>query len=152
MVGAFGGGAVVAASFVERIRDRIGRERAASAGMAALAAAIAAFALSQAPAYAVGTLAIAGAGFIVAITSVTTQLQERVPDQVRGRVMALWGVAFLGTRPFSATIDGAIADLVSPRAAAVAMAAAACAAVLLQGRDAERPPARRPAELAGTEY
>jgi Transmembrane secretion effector len=120
--------------------------------LGALAAAIAAFGLSQAPAYAVATLAVAGAGFIVAITSVTTQLQERVPDQVRGRVMALWGVAFLGTRPFSAAIDGAIADLASPRAAALAMAAAAAAAVLLQGREAERPPATRPAELAGTEY
>ena len=57
--------------------------------------------------------------------------------------MALWGVAFLGTRPFSATIDGGIADLTPARAAAAA---------LLQGREAERPPARRPAELAGTEY
>jgi MFS family permease len=152
MVSAFGAGAVAAALFVERIRERLGRERAAAAGMGTLAVAIAAFALSQVPAYAVGTLAIAGAGFIVAITSVTTQLQDRVPDQVRGRVMALWGVAFLGTRPFSALIDGGIADLASPRAAAVAMAAAACAGALLQGREAERPPARRPAELAGTEY
>jgi MFS family permease len=152
MVSAFGLGAVAAAFFVQRIRERIGRERAATAGMGTLAVAIAAFALSQTPAYAVGTLAIAGAGFIVAITSVTAQLQDRVPDQVRGRVMALWGVAFLGTRPFSAAIDGAIADLASARAAAVAMAAAAGAAALLQGREAERPAARRPAELAGTEY
>ena len=152
MVGAFGAGAVAAAFFVERIRGRLGRERAATAGMATLAGAIAAFALSQVPAYAVGTLAIAGAGFIVAITSVTTQLQDRVPDQVRGRVMALWGVAFLGTRPFSAAIDGGIAELTSPRAAAVAMAAVAFAATLLQGRGAERPAAPRPAELAGTEY
>jgi MFS family permease len=152
LVSAFGAGAVGAAFFVERIRERIGRERAATAGLAALAAAIAAFGLSQAPAYAVGTLAIAGAGFIVAITSVTTQLQDRVPDQVRGRVMALWGVAFLGTRPFSAAIDGGIADLISPRAAALAMSAAACAAVLLQDRDVERPAARRPAEVAGTEF
>jgi hypothetical protein len=61
-------------------------------------------------------------------------------------------VAFLGTRPLSAAVDGAIADLSSPREAALAMAAAAFVAVLLQGREAERPPARRPAELAGTEY
>lgn len=152
MVSAFGAGAVVAGFLVERIRQRIGRERAAAAGMGTLAAAIAAFALSQVPAYAAATLALAGAGFIVAITSVTTQLQDRVPDQVGGRVMALWGVAFLGTRPFSAAIDGGIADLVSPRAAAAAMAVAAFAAALIQGREVERPPARRPAELAGTEY
>jgi MFS family permease len=152
MVSGFGAGAVVAAFFVGRIRDRIGRERAATAGLGALAAAVAAFAFSQAPAYAVGTLAIAGSGFIVAITSVTTQLQDRVPDQVRGRVMALWGVAFLGTRPFSAAIDGGIADLTTPRAAALTMAAAAFAAALLQDREADRPAARRPAELAGTEY
>jgi MFS family permease len=152
LVSGFGSGAVIAAFFVEGIRERLGRERAAAVGMATLGAAIAAFAFSEVPAYAVATLAVAGAGFIVAITSVTTQLQDRVPDQVRGRVMALWGVAFLGTRPFSAPIDGGIADLTSPRAAALTMAAGALAAALLQDREAERPPARRPAELAGTEY
>ena len=66
--------------------------------------------------------------------------------------MALWGVAFLGTRPFSAAIDGGIAEVTSPRAAAVAMAAAAFAAALLQGRRAQVPEAPGPAELAGTEY
>ena len=152
MVSAFGAGAVAAAFFVERIRERLGRERAATAGMATLAVAVAAFELSQVPAHAVGTLAVAGAGFIVAITSVTAQLQDRVPDQVRGRVMALWGVAFLGTRPFSAAIDGGIAEVASPRVAAVAMAAVALAAALLQGRGVGRPAAPRPAELAGTEY
>jgi MFS family permease len=137
---------------VEPIRERVGRQRAASSGLAVLGVAIAAFGFSPVAAYAVATLALAGAGFIVAITSVTTQLQERVPDLLRGRVLALWGVAFLGTRPFSAGIDGAIADLVTPRAAALAMAAAALVAALLQGREAERPAAPRPRELAGAEY
>jgi MFS family permease len=152
MVTAFGSGAVAAAFLVEWIRERIGRQQAASAGLAVLGGAIAAFAFSPVPAYAIVTLALAGAGFIVSITSVTTQLQERVPDLLRGRVMALWGVAFLGTRPVSAVIDGAIADVASPRAAALAMAATALAAALLQGREAERPAERRPRELAGTEY
>jgi MFS family permease len=152
LVTAFGAGAVAAAFFVEPIRERIGRQRAASAGLAVLGVAIAAFGFSPVAAYAVATLALAGAGFIVAITSVTTQLQERVPDLLRGRVLALWGVAFLGTRPFSAGIDGAIADLVSPRAAALTMAAVALAAALSQGREAERPAAPRPRELAGAEY
>jgi MFS family permease len=152
MVSGFGLGAVASAFLVDGIRERLGRERAASAGLLTMAVAIAAFGFSEVPAYAVATLTLAGAGFIVAITSVTVQLQDRVPDYLRGRVMALWGVAFLGSRPLSAAIDGTIADLASPRAAALAMAAAAFTATLLQARDAELPPARRPAELAGTEY
>jgi MFS family permease len=152
MVAAFGAGAVSAAIFVERIRARVGRERAGTIGLAGLAGAIGLFALSASEAHALVTMALAGGGFLVAITSLTTQLQERVPDPLRGRVLALWGVAFLGTRPISATIDGAIADLVSPRAAALAMAAAALGAALLQGREAARPAAAQRPALAGTEY
>jgi MFS family permease len=152
MVGAFGAGAVSAALLVEPLREWVGRERAGSSGFAMLALALVVFGLSDSPAQAVVGMALAGVGFLVAITSVTTQLQERVPDALRGRVLALWGVAFLGTRPFSAAIDGAIADLVSPRAAALAMAAAALAAALVQGREAERPAWRGPRKLAGTEY
>jgi MFS family permease len=152
MVAAFGAGAVSAAIFVEGLRARVGRERAGTIGLAVLAGAIGLFALSASEAHALVTMALAGAGFLVAITSLTTQLQERVPDPLRGRVLALWGVAFLGTRPISATIDGAIADLVSPRAAALAMAATALGAALLQGREAARPAAAQRPALAGTEY
>jgi MFS family permease len=151
MVAAFGAGAVSAAVFVERIRERVGRERAGTVGLAVLAGAIGVFALSSGEAHALVAMAFAGGGFLVAITSLTTQLQERVPDPLRGRVLALWGVAFLGTRPISAAIDGAIADLVSPRAAALAMAAAALAAALVQGREAARPAAHQRPALAGTE-
>jgi predicted MFS family arabinose efflux permease len=152
MVAAFGAGAVIAAIFVDGIRARVGRERAGTIGLAVLAGAIGLFALSASEAHALVTMALAGAGFLVAITSLTTQLQDRVPDPLRGRVLALWGVAFLGTRPISATIDGAIADLVSPRAAALAMAATALGAALLQGREAARPAAAQRPALAGTEY
>ena len=46
--------------------------------------------------------------------------------------MALWGVAFLGSRPVAAFVDGAVADLVSPQAATFLAAAAvvACLVVL----------------------
>ena len=151
MVAAFGAGAVCAAAFVERIRKRFGRERAGTIGLAVLGGAIALFAFSASEGHALAAMALAGAGFLVAITSVTTQLQERVPDALRGRVLALWGVAFLGTRPISAGIDGAIADVVSPRAAALAMAGAALAAALFQGREATRPAAPEEPALAGTE-
>jgi MFS family permease len=151
MVAAFGAGAVCAAVLVERVRKRTGRERAGTIGLTVLGGAIGLFAFSASEAHALAAMALAGAGFLVAVTSVTTQLQERVPDALRGRVLALWGVAFLGTRPISAALDGAIADVVSPRAAALAMAGAALAAALVQSREATRPAAPEEPALAGTE-
>jgi MFS family permease len=152
MVAAFGAGAVAAAFLVDRLRKRSGREHSGTIGLGVLAGAIALFAFSETAVHALAAMVLAGAGFLVAITSVTTQLQQRVPDPLRGRVLALWGVAFLGTRPISAGIDGAIADLVSPRVAALAMASTALAAALLQGREAARPAAPERPALAGSEY
>jgi MFS family permease len=128
IVTAFGVGAVSLVGFVGRIRGRLGRERAGAAGLAVLAAGMAGFSVAPATGLALAGMWLAGAGFIVAITSVTTQLQALVPEELRGRVMALWGVAFLGIRPISAALDGAIADLTSPHLAGLVMATAALAA------------------------
>jgi MFS family permease len=79
---------------------------------------------------AVGFL-INGAGFMMATVALTTRIQRRVPDELRGRVMALWGVAFLGSRPVAAPINGAVADLVSVQTAMLAAAVVVVAAALL---------------------
>jgi hypothetical protein len=60
---------------------------------------------------------VGGAGYLISSTAWTTALQEEVEDHMRGRIMGLWTLAFLGTRPIAALIDGAMADLVGPRAA-----------------------------------
>jgi hypothetical protein len=59
--------------------------------------------------------ALTGAGFVLALTGFTSVLQRRIPNELRGRIMALWSVAFLGNRPLAAAIDGAAADRVGPR-------------------------------------
>jgi hypothetical protein len=51
--------------------------------------------------------------------------------------MALWGIAFIGLRPFASLVDGAIASAAGVRVAMVALAApalAAAVAVLAVGR------------------
>ena len=48
--------------------------------------------------------------------------QLEVADNQRGRVMALWSLAFLGTRPFGSLADGALAQVAGLRVAAVVMA------------------------------
>jgi MFS family permease len=130
MVAAFGVGAVSLVAFVGRIRDRYGRGRAGGAGLAVLALGIAGFGVAPVVGLALASMWLAGAGFIVAITSVTSELQSIVPEPLRGRVMALWGVAFLGSRPISAAIDGSLADLTSPELASLAMASAALVAAV----------------------
>jgi len=73
-------------------------------------------------------LLVVGWGFLAANTTATTALQIGVPDAERGRLMALWSVAFLGVRPFGSLVDGAVATGVGLRPAAVLMALPALAA------------------------
>jgi MFS family permease len=116
LAGAFGVGAALAATISGRLRQRYGQPLLAWVGLAVLAGGMAGLAAAPSPAVALAALAVAGAGFLVALTAMTTLLQRRVPDELRGRVMALWGVAFLGSRPLAAAFDGAVADTLGVRA------------------------------------
>ncbi|MGB3230123.1 MAG: MFS transporter, partial [Mycobacterium sp.] len=74
--------------------------------------------------------ALAGLGFGWAMTGLSTVVQERAPEELRGRIMALWLVGFLGSRPIAAALLGGTADVVSVQAA-FAVAAALTLAVTL---------------------
>jgi hypothetical protein len=68
-----------------------------------------------------GGYAVTGCGMTVALVASTTLLQQHITDDVRGRVMALWLVAFSGSRPAAGALDGAVADLWSTQASNLAM-------------------------------
>jgi len=74
---------------------------------------------------------VGGLGMTLALTSLTAQMQEILPDDVRGRVMAFWSMGFLGSRPLAAALDGAVADLVSVEAALLLVALLLVAAAWL---------------------
>src|SRR5205814_9466933 len=67
-------------------------------------------------------LALAGFGYRASNTHATTRLQLEVEESQRGRVMALWSVAFLGLRPVASLIDGALAGAFGVRVAGVFLA------------------------------
>lgn len=130
LVGAFGLGAALTAPGSDRIRARLGRGRVAATGLAISAAGLTVIAAAPVIHIALLGASIAGSGFLLGVTSTNTELQQGIPDGLRGRVMALWSVAFLGCRPIAALVDGAIADASSPRvavsvAAVIALAASA---------------------------
>ena len=116
LVGAFGTGAVATAVFAAPRLQRLPNILGASLSTIALGMGL----LAVAPVLWVALvgLAIAGAGYLATLTRATTRIQNEVPDAQLGRVMALWSVCFIGSRPFVALLDGAVADLVHPRAAA----------------------------------
>ena len=132
LVGAFGLGAALTAPASDRIRARLGRGRVAATGLAL--ASVGLVVLAVAPVVHVGLVgaAIAGSGFLLGVTSTNTELQRGIPEELRGRVMALWSVAFLGCRPVAAVVDGSIADATSPSVAlGVAAGVAATAATFM---------------------
>jgi predicted MFS family arabinose efflux permease len=82
---------------------------------------------SPGPAYPV--VFVLGLFYFVTVTSLATVLQKRLDDSVRGRVMALWVMAFGGTVPLGAIVAGPLSERFS--ISAVVVAGAAIAAVLV---------------------
>ena len=119
LIGAFGTGAVLAAFSAGRVRDP---RRTLTASLTVLGAGMAAFALAPNMAVAVPALVVAGFGYLTSTTTTSAAIQLGVADNQRGRVMAIWSVAFVGVRPFASLVDGALAALFGPRAAGVVFA------------------------------
>jgi MFS family permease len=141
---AFGAGAGVAFLVIPLLRRWLGVIRSAGVGLVLIPAGLVILVVAAAPWVAVVGFAVSGLGMTTALTGLSGRLQERVPDGLRGRIMAVWSVGFLGSRPFAAALDGAIADHVSVYAAfgVVAVLGFVVAWVCRPSRLALPPPAR----------
>jgi MFS family permease len=141
--GAIAGGLVVAG------RGRTGLRPLTSAaamfGTAVLVTAAAPTAMLAAAA-----LVVVGATSIAFLSTGNTTLQLAADPRFRGRVMALWAVAFLGSTPLGAPVIGAVSEHVSPRGGlvvgGVACLVAAAIGMLAQARgDGRTEPGGAPA-------
>lgn len=136
LIGAFGAGAVIAALFATGHSATPYRRIAMMLGL--LAGGIASYAFLSPLVLAIIALAVGGFGYLAGQTRATTLLQLGVEDGQRGRIMALWSVCFLGTRPLASLIDGSLATLLGIHAAALLMTlpvfAAAAGMLLLYRR------------------
>jgi MFS family permease len=77
--------------------------------------------------WAMVALPFAGAVSVTYIALANSVLQVNSDPSMRGRVMALYTMAFMGTTPLGAPIIGGIADRLGPRAALQVGGAAAIA-------------------------
>ncbi len=126
----FGIGAALGMVTLALMRGRLASARVSAIGLAGLAVGSAVLALGSVPAVAIAGFALTGLAFGWAMTGLSTVVQERAPEVLRGRIMALWLVGFLGSRPIAAVVLGGTADAVSVQAA-FAVAAVLCLVVAL---------------------
>ena len=115
MVSAFGIAAALTSLLAGRLQRAFGSLTVARAGTLVVAASLLLAAAAPLAGIAVAAFATTGAGFVLAINGFTTSMQRRLPDELRGRVMALWGVAFIGNRPIAASLHGGASDLAGAR-------------------------------------
>jgi MFS family permease len=119
LVGAFGAGsAVAAATAAARARDPV---RRLAPGCLLMGRGMLGFALAPSLPFAFGSLIVGGFFFMVTNTGATTALALEAAPEHRGRVMALWSLCFLGTRPPASLADGGLASAAGLRTAAVAL-------------------------------
>jgi MFS family permease len=137
IIGAFGAGAVAAALL---LAGRVtGSRRRMTVTLLLLGCGMVAFGLAPWLGLAYPLLALAGFGYLASNTHATSRLQLEVEERQRGRIMALWSVAFLGLRPIASLLDGAVAAAAGVRVSAVVLAVPVflCAAwVVARGRAA----------------
>lgn len=129
LIGFFGAGAVAAAFL---LAGRVaGSRRRMAVTLGLLAFGIVGFSLSPSLPLAFVLLVVAGFGYLASNTSATSRLQLEVTDAQRGRIMALWSVAFLGLRPIASLVDGALASAFGVRVAGVCLAIPALLGAML---------------------
>lgn len=85
-------------------------------------------ALAPTLAMAVIALALTGAASVTFAAGVNSTLQLEVAPHMRGRVMALYSVVFLGSTPIGGPLAGWVAEVADPRAGLMLGAVAALAA------------------------
>ena len=109
----FGLGAAAGAVSVGTWFASAAKARLIRPAMLAFAALLAAFGLVRDGAAAFAIAPALGYAYFVVITSLSTVLQEHVDDAVRGRVVALWIMAFGGTVPLGVLAGGFLANATS---------------------------------------
>ena len=67
---------------------------------------------------------------IIFFATANTSVQLRTPDELRGRVMGIYALAFLGLNPFGSMLAGSIAHATSA-SMAILMGVAVCVAAAI---------------------
>jgi MFS family permease len=107
---ASGAGALVGAFYLASRRSVLGLGRVAATAIAVCGLGLVAFGLSRTLWVSLLVLPLVGAGLMVTTAATNTVLQTVVSEELRGRVMAFYTMAFLGTAPLGSLLSGVLAE------------------------------------------
>jgi MFS family permease len=122
---ASGLGAVAGALYLASRRSVLGLGRVMMISTITFGLGLIAFASARTLWLALVLLPFVGAGFMVEMASTNTILQTITEEHLRGRVMAFYTMAFLGTAPVGSLLAGVVADRVGAPAT-IALGGALC--------------------------
>ncbi len=114
-VGALGGGFYLASR-----RTIVGLGRLIAIAAAVFGIGLVAFGLSHRLWLSLLLLPFVGAGFMISLAATNTIVQTITEEHLRGRVMAFYTMAFLGTAPVGSLLAGVLADRIGEPATIVA--------------------------------
>ncbi len=106
-------GAMLGAMMVAVLGRRIRKGALVAAGMLVFPAFVVMFGLVRALPLALLALCGSGWGFMVSLNALNTLIQTHVADELRGRVMSLYGLIFYSAMPVGALIIGHLAAAIS---------------------------------------
>ncbi len=106
-------GALLGALMVAVLGQRIRKGALVAAGMLVFPAFVVMFGLVRSLPLALLALCGSGWGFMVSLNALNTLIQTHVADELRGRVMSLYGLIFYSAMPVGALIIGHLAAAIS---------------------------------------
>jgi MFS family permease len=116
LMGATGVGALGGAVYLASRRSVLELGRVVPAAAALFGAGLIAFSLSRSVALSLVLTVATGGGCMVQMASSNTIIRTIVPEDMRGRVMAFYTMAFMGTVPFGSLLAGGLAGRIgAPR-------------------------------------
>ena len=134
LMAASGSGALAGAFLLASRRGIRGLGRWVALAAAGFGASLILFSLSRSLWISIGLLVPAGFAMIVQMASSNTLVQSMVPDKLRGRVMSVYSMMFLGMAPFGSLLAGALAERFGAPTIVAAGGTVCIAAAALFGR------------------
>lgn len=120
---AIGIGALIGSLVVASIAAQSAKGLLLTGGALLFPLSVLGFSASRSLAFSCVCLALNGMGFVTQNATINTLIQGAVPDELRGRVMAVYSLLFFGSTPFASLMAGTLGQMVGVRGAVTVGAA-----------------------------